>query len=499
MEDSSSTRKRPRSTSPTPNASGGRLKTSSDDLPSGESFALGLRDPKRRNGTLNELLRMTASHEINFSLDDDFILKELVNVFFETIGWQPHSETERPSFQSQNAWTGHATREAEEWAQYCKEKLSKGSLSAEKSKCLEAILVIIRNLSFAASNLRLLAYSPGILVILTGSLYENSSNYTGGGDDSNASSRGLALPALHVLVNLAPLLDVTGQKLFCDKLFLLSGASEEAPRVPDPSTFGQAADGSWGFGSLWLAKRLDTKEDVVQDVSKKMLLQLTQEHIVSVWSIFPVLAKVLTDSRAPRLVIMMAVDLLQEFMNHARVGVVESVEDQDTEIPNARNILVRIPIAVMQRLMDLLNIPRLGPDALEYIDPVQNIVTRVTTLKLLMGYDATVDTDVRDRALDVLVPLLELDSPRLAIQLGTSENGRSRNRLYDAIVPILATQVGRNEAPLLASQLLRELSKAKENRIGCLYVQQRIMTLASKDPRVAHLAFNHLYANDDDV
>jgi hypothetical protein len=28
-----------------------------------------------------------------------------------------------------------------------------------------------------------------------------------------------------------------------------------------------------------------------------------------------------------------------------------------------------------------------------YIDPVHNIVTRVTTLKILMGYDATVDTD----------------------------------------------------------------------------------------------------------
>ena len=78
----------------------------------------------------------------------------------------------------------------------------------------------------------------------------------------------------------------------------------------------------------------------------------------------------------------------------------------------------------MQRLLDLLYIPRLGPDSLEYIDPVQNIVTRVTTLKLLMGYDATVDTDVRDRALDFLVPLLELDSPRLAQR----ETGRQRER-----------------------------------------------------------------------
>jgi hypothetical protein len=111
-----------------------------------------------------------------------------------------------------------------------------------------------------------------------------------------------------------------------------------------------------------------------------------------------------------------------------------------------------------------------------------------------MGYDATVDTDVRDRALDVLVPLLELDSPRLAQRLGLkSTNGRPQFRLFDNLVPILTTQVGRNEAPLLATQLLRELRKAKENNVGLEYLQNRLVGLARKDTRIAHLVMNHLY------
>ena len=113
-----------------------------------------------------------------------------------------------------------------------------------------------------------------------------------------------------------------------------------------------------------------------------------------VWAVFPALSKLLTDSTSPRLVIMTALDLLQEFINHARVGVVGEV-DVEADLPDARSIVVHMPTKVLNRLSDLLYVPRLGPDSLDYIDPVHNIVTRVTTLKLLMSYDATVDTDVR--------------------------------------------------------------------------------------------------------
>ena len=99
------------------------------------------------------------------------------------------------------------------------------------------------------------------------------------------------LNALSILINLAPHLEVTGQKLFCDKLLLMSTTKgalpEDGAKLSDPSTFGQAADGSWGFGSLFLARKLDTKEDYVQDIEKDMLLQLAQEYLVRVWLSFP--------------------------------------------------------------------------------------------------------------------------------------------------------------------------------------------------------------------
>ena len=103
------------------------------------------------------------------------------------------------------------------------------------------------------------------------------------------------------------------------------------------------------------------------------------------------------------------------------------------------------------------------------------------------------------RTLDVLVPLLELDSPRLAERLGSrSDNDEGpprcvvRTQLWDALLPILTSSAGRNEAPHLATQLFRELTKAPKNRLGFLYVQERLLKLACKDPRVAHTACQFL-------
>lgn len=502
MEDLGGSRKRPRSVSPPPVS----MSTKQQKFGGGKVLAKRLQDPHLRNVALNELMQLTVNHENNYSLDGEDVLIALGHVFFEAIGWneretieeeEEKEEKDQPTFDAEKSWTGHTTVETKEWAEFCQKNLAKGALSRENQKLLESVLVILRNLSFIAANLRLLAYSTSVLTILVGSLYESSAlgtNLVPGVDgpysSSNAST--LALPALHILLNLAPYLDVTGQKLLCDKLFYdASLSSEEAPPVPSSETFGQLAGGSWGFGGLWLAKRLDTREDIVQDAPPELLKRLTQDHIVHVWAIFPALAWVLTDSTAPRVVVMVAVELLQEFSNHASVGIVGNVEDQQAEIPNTRAIFVHIPDTVLQRLIDLLYIPRLGQDSLEYVDPVHNIVTRVTTLKLLMDYDATVDTDLRDRALDVLVPLMELDSPRMAKRLGSGAKGVNV-RLFDSIFPILSSKTGRNEAPFLASQLLRELSKAKENKKDCLYLQERVIALASKDARVAQLAFNHL-------
>jgi hypothetical protein len=501
MDDSNS-RKRGRSETPTMTTAPTMQDNRAVEMDAAR--AAQLRDPIQRNGALNDLLKLSASHESNYSLPGDVTLKELANIaIYDCLEWQqplPASDDEIPVFRSQRSWIKAPTHAAGDWASHCQKKLgsSRGALDLEQLKTLEVVLVILRNLSFVGANLRLLAYSPDIVAVLVGCVYEGANHYSGTGEDSSSSigSNSLTLSAIHILVNLAPYLDVSGQKLFSDKLFYAPEKSKEGPSVPDSSAFGQAAGGKWGFGGLWLAKRLDTKEDAVSDVTKEMLLSLTSNYLVQVWSIFPALTQVLTDSKSTRPVIMTAMDLLQELINHARVGVVGSVQDQneDDEIPTIRAILAHMPDSMLQRLIDLLYVPRLGPDSLDYVDPVHNIVTRVTTLKLLVGYDATVDTDVRDRALDVLVPLLELDSPRMAARLGFDPvTGRVRTRLLDALVPILTTAVGRNEASMLASQLFRELSRAEENKEGLQYVQERLVELASRDARVSTLVWNHLY------
>lgn len=496
FEDSHS-RKRARSTSP-PAPVMSKKKAAEVD----QQRVAQLRDPIQRNAALNELLKLSASHEANFALPGDTTLKELARIaIYDCLGWKkhlPHNDYEEPSFRAKSAWLKAPTANSDAWAQHCRKALgsNRKALDADKLKTLEAILVIMRNLSFVGANLRLLAYSPDVVAVLVGCVYEGTHHYSGAGEDSSSSTgnSSLTLTALQILINLTPYLDVSGQKFFSDKLFYAPN-SKEAPIVPESIRFGQAADGKWGFGGLWLAKRLDHKEDAVSDVSKEMLLSLSSTYLIQVWSIFPALTQVLTHGNTPRPVIMTAMDLLQELINLARARMVGNVPDeQDDEIPPIRAVLVNMPDSILNRLMQLLYVPRLGPDALDYVDPVHIIVTRVTTLKLIMGYDATVDTDVRDRALELLVPLSELDSPRVAVRLGIdSDTGRSRTRLLDALVPILTTAVGRNEASMLASQLFRELSKAEENKQGLIYVQERLVELASRDARVSQLVWNHLY------
>jgi hypothetical protein len=134
-------------------------------------------------------------------------------------------------------------------------------------------------------------------------------------------------------------------------------------------------------------------------------------------------------------------------------------------------------------------------------DYVEQAGMRVHPLKLLAGYNAVIDFDCRDRALDVLVPLLELDSPRMAIRLGqklvkdgTGSRPTMRAEIYDSLIPILTTNVGRSDSPILAAQCLRELSKAvDENKNGFQYIKGRLVELASRDARVSQLIWTDLY------
>ena len=507
----SSSRKRSRSTTPLPD----RRQTGPGESAADQLRAAQLRQPATRTAALNSLLQLSFHHDTNYSLTGDSILKELVRIAWECVEWKEKEDMDdenqakkesqnaakdgstsstntpktdqAPVFSSDQAWHRAPTPQSNAWAQHWIQQLSPHQ--KRSTATLHLVIMIWRNLSYVGANLRLLAYSPAVVDVLVGCLYDG---YDGrrGADESNLAPTPLAATALQTLLNLVPQLDLSGQKLLADKLFY-APQSKDGPLLPDADSFGQAVGGGWGFGGMWLARRLDPKEDVMSDVSKEFVLSFTEDYLVSIWSIFPALCHVLTNTAAPRPVLIAAVDLLQELVSQARIGLVGNVnlEDDPDEIPTLRAILVKMPEAMLARLVDFLYIPRLGPDALDYNDPVRNIVTRVTPYRLTGGYDANVDTDIRDRTLDILVPLLELDSPRLAVRLGLqteTNDALVRTALWDALVPILTTSAGRNEAPHLATQVFQELAKAPENRPGALYVQERLLALACKNDRVAH-------------
>jgi hypothetical protein len=77
---------------------------------------------------------------------------------------------------------------------------------------------------------------------------------------------------------------------------------------------------------------------------------------------------------------------------------------------------------------------------------------------------------------------------------GIASSSSIRVELYDSLIPILTTTVGRSDSSMLAVQLLRELAKAfDENKDGFLYVKGRLIELASRDARVSQLVWTDLY------
>ena len=416
-------RKRPRSTSPVPPSS--KKSNKMTNLPDSTVLAEQLLSPRTRNEALNTLLKLTANHELNYAVEGESVLTALMDLVpVEPI--PPPKELD-PKIA---------------WAR-CDLHPNLGNVPI-----LHAVLVILRNLSFVAANLRPMAFHPEVLPLLITAMHLDHEH----GD--------LVLNALHTLVHLAPVLDVTGQRLLCDTLFVNN--EQGLLRL--------------GFGGLGLAKQLDN--DILEvDDDNKLIWEITKAHVQHIWGLFPALRHVLVNPTTPRLVLMMALDFIQELLDH----------QETSNLPNMKQILQELPMEVVQRLVDFLWIPRLGPDALDYVNPMHNIVSRVSTLKLLMGYDNTVDTDLRDRSLDVLVPLLNLSDDLVG------NMSRFSPRLYDALFPILTTQVGRNDAPMMANSLLKALSRHKNNRVGLMYAQERILSLGSKNARVAQVALGQLY------
>ena len=191
-------------------------------------------------------------------------------------------------------------------------------------------------------------------------------------------------------------------------------------------------------------------------------------------------------------------------------------KDLVDNVDHAR-IFVHVPDIVLHRLVRLLWIPRLGPDSLEYVNLMRNMVTRVSALKLMAGYDNTVGYELRDRSLELISKLAALsvdlkrrlgqksiirrsacfgDDEAVVDELilegdneGSTKNSIMPNtRLYDSLMLALTTKVGRDHTPHLAAKLLADMAAVPENRLGIMYIQRRVLlAVASCDSYVAHI------------
>lgn len=425
-------RKRPRSTSPAAVAPPSRrtaAPAASGGHPTTQELVQQLQDPDQFNQALNTLMQMTANHEINFTLDnDEALLQALVDLIQYEKGEDNHIDS-LDDLIPVNAW---------------KLITKRPRFPLSTLPRLHAVLVIFRNISFVAANLRPMTHELSVMALLIDCLYLDTSD--------------LLVYSVFTLVNLAPVLDVTGHRLLADKLFLDTARELH----------------TMGWGGLQVAKQLDDTHQV--SVDKEVLWERTHQYVKQVWHMFAALHHVLVSPRTPRPVLMMAMEWMRELLEH---------HTPSADLPSMHDIFRDMPQDMMQKLVDCLWIPRLGPDSLDYVNPICNLVSRVSTLKLFMGYDATIDTELRDRALEVLQPLL-------AVGLSLP----ATPRLYNALVPCLTTKVGRNDAQVLANGIFKALGKIKEHRDGLHYVQGRLLVMASKDARIAQMALNHLFTEE---
>jgi len=218
---------------------------------------------------------------------------------------------------------------------------------------------------------------------------------------------------------------------------------------------------SWAMGRMYYAKQYDAKDEIfARFPTSDIIVPLVQTHIRSILSIFPPLISLLSISTS-RAVVISSLELWRELIDCTCLtttkiskpdnnedssspsaspspnygtnddGMVSTVPprviggsslhndaDQNEIILTINPIFIHTPDVVFYQLTRLLWIPRLGPDSYEYVDPRMNMVTRVSALKLMGGYDSSVDYEVRDRALEVLVKLTSLDLDCLKRRVG---------------------------------------------------------------------------------
>lgn len=335
-----------------------------------------LRTPLTRPQEVLELLKISANYDTNYVVTSTALLEALAEIVVtKCLKWNDddiHEDDEGLNLilKSKVAWTKPPTHRMDRWLQYC---ATFEGFTDDSIRVLEAIAMILRNFSYTGANVTIMGYCPSILYSLVAFLVVGAKNpdyrrrqRTKINTTSSTEQESLCTSALQTLVHCVRHLDVTGQQLVADKLF-------NDMNLHDDDSFGQCLSGRiWGdsLGACWFARRL--KDDTMEEsIPTSMVLDLSADYLIGVWTIFPALRELFFMSN--RSVTLMALELLSEWIGLARVGLVGSVMEEDDTIrprdnypiPGLRAVLTQIPDTTLERLVQLLSVPRQGGDAIE--------------------------------------------------------------------------------------------------------------------------------------
>mmetsp|Transcript_24486 Transcript_24486/g.52762 ORF Transcript_24486/g.52762 Transcript_24486/m.52762 type:complete len:607 (+) Transcript_24486:29-1849(+) len=530
-------------------------------------------NPDQVASALNALLRASSDVDVNYCLGPggQNILQGLVKLFDEALGWEEdnrddsngddkHNTNLEPTVASWDAVS--LSGKHERWRIFCRDKLASPLASSSDpnklidpetdTKILDMIVAILRNLSYVAQNLRFLYHSEGVMRILTGALYYRGYSAGGGGTENDRSGEdvpssshnsNMCVHSIQTLINMVPLIDVTGRQLFIDRVFLESDAKEVLCTVPDQQLPPNEAEGATtatsasnkkkghptygmssflGFGGMHLAKQYDTKAESLDNIPNSVVWGLVGSQVRTTLAIFPALSAILDPNDITTF------GTSASGWHRPSVQAVLEFLTALIENPDNKGIFLCVPDKLLHRLTDMLFMPRLGPDSMDYIDPVSNTVSRVVALKLMMGYDATVDSDMRDRACELLVKLTDFNTslkrrlgmsssisgmarrqydavpissskalselaPSILRSDETSSSRRINVRMYDSLLSMISSSSGRGDAGSLAVRLLSNLALIPENRTGILYVERKLVSMSGKDPHIAKIACNGIF------
>mmetsp|Transcript_484 Transcript_484/g.971 ORF Transcript_484/g.971 Transcript_484/m.971 type:complete len:628 (+) Transcript_484:31-1914(+) len=525
-------------------------------------------DPAEVSWALNGLLKASADVEANYCLGvgGEVVIQALCELFDDAIGWDDEGaeDDEYDNLQpSPASWCESSlTGIWKTWRTFCREKLASPLSPSSDPKLwidpdtdariLEMIVAILRNLSYVAQNLRFMAHSDDCLRILVGALSYRGYSVGGAGIEGHERSgedvplsshhSNMCVHSIQTLTNIAPLIDITGRQLFIDRVLVESDSIEVRSSIPhqqrdklDTSkgadanelvsskypTYGMASH--LGFGGMHLAKQYDGKAETIDSIPDSVVWGMVGSNVRATLALFPALLTVLDPNDTT------TVTTSASGWHRPSVQSLLELLTALIENPDNKGIFLCVPDALLHRLTGMLFIPRLGPDSMDYVDPVGNVVSRVVALKLMMGYDATVDSDLRDRACELLVKLTDL-SPSIKRRLGrapaisgmahrnydvsksdstlrkdgqlspsilkSDESSSSRRiniRLYDSLLSMISAGSGRGDSGTLASQLLANLAAVPENKAGILYVERKLISLCGKDPHIANAACNGIF------